>query len=214
MSAPGSRPSFRPFGPARPPAKVAPRRRVGRGTLAVLAALLLASGGLRLASGAEGAIAAVAPAFDTLAVTAEGEDSCTPADTPEALLEAFRQREERIEARESQLADRMQALRLAEAEVAEKLAALQEAQSSLEATLALAATAAEDDITRLTAVYENMKPEDAAALFEQMAPDFAAGFLARMNAPAAAAVMTNLPPETAHALSVVIAGRNAAAPRE
>ncbi|MGZ9812541.1 MotE family protein [Pseudoroseicyclus sp. H15] len=198
----------------------APRRkarRVGRGTLAAVASLLLASGLLRAATGADGAIAAaISGPGGLLPVTAEGEAPGPCGGTPatEELLAAFELREERLQAREAQMADRMQALRLAEAEVAEKLTALQEAEASLQATLALAATAAEDDITRLTAVYENMKPEDAAALFEQMTPDFAAGFLARMNAPAAAAVMSNLEPATAHSLSVVIAGRNAAAPRE
>ncbi|NDV02531.1 hypothetical protein GZA08_16295 [Pseudoroseicyclus sp. CLL3-39] len=182
-----------------------------------MAALLLCSGLLRAATGADGAIASAITSAPggLLPVTAQAEAGpCEGTPATEELLAAFQLREDRLEAREAQVADRMQALRLAEDEVAEKLAALQEAQSSLEATLALAATAAEDDIARLTAVYENMKAEEAAALFEQMAPEFAAGFLARMNAPAAAAVMSSLEPETAHSLSVVIAGRNAAAPRE
>jgi flagellar motility protein MotE (MotC chaperone) len=39
---------------------------------------------------------------------------------------------------------------------------------------------------------------------------FAAGFLARMRPEAAAEIMAGLSPESAHTISVVLAGRNAA----
>ncbi len=48
----------------------------------------------------------------------------------EAMLEAFRAREERLVLREAQLDDRLQALAVAEAEISEKLAALTEAEAS------------------------------------------------------------------------------------
>jgi flagellar motility protein MotE (MotC chaperone) len=79
--------------------------------------------------------------------------------------------------------------------------------------LALADGAAEDDLVRLTAVYEAMKPADAAALFQTMAPEFAAGFLGRMRAEAAAAVISGMTPESAYSISVLIAGRNALVPK-
>ena len=80
--------------------------------------------------------------------------------------------------------------------------------------LAVAEKAAEGDLSRLTSVYEAMKPKDAAALFEAMEPEFAAGFLGRMRPDAAAGIMTGLSPETAYMISVVLAGRNARAPTE
>ena len=46
-----------------------------------------------------------------------------------------------------------------------------------------------------------------------MEPDFAAGFLGRMRPDAAAAVMAGLTPETAYSISVILAGRNATAPK-
>jgi flagellar motility protein MotE (MotC chaperone) len=58
-----------------------------------------------------------------------------------------------------------------------------------------------------------MKPKDAAALFEEMDPGFAAGFLGRMRAVAAASVMAGLSPQTAYSVSVIMAGRNANAPK-
>jgi len=108
----------------------------------------------------------------------------------------------------------MQALRVAESEITEQLAALTEAEENLSALIALSDTAAETDLTRLTTVYENMKPEDAATLFDQMDPSFAAGFIGRMQPAAAAQIMANIEAETAHLISVILAGRNASAPTE
>ena len=84
-------------------------------------------------------------------------------------------------------------------------------EDELKATLALADGAAEADIERLTAVYQAMKPKDAAALFETMAPEFAAGFLGRMPPEAAAAILSGMSPEAAYGVSVIVAGRNAGA---
>lgn len=187
------------------------RKATGPSVLAVLTILMLSSGLLRLQSGAGFA----------LAVETDGEPGaqeeaalCMPPTDSAVMLEAFQQREARIVRREGQIADRMQALQVAEAEISEKLAALAEAESSLAATLALAETAAETDLSQLTAVYENMKPQDAAALFTQMAPEFAAGFMGRMRPDAAAAIMTSLDPTQAYSISVILAGRNALVPTE
>ncbi len=46
-----------------------------------------------------------------------------------------------------------------------------------------------------------------------MAPEFAAGFLGRMRPDAAAAVLAGLKPDKAYSISVMIAGRNATAPK-
>ena len=130
------------------------------------------------------------------------------------MLTAFREREARLTARETELEDRMRALEIADAAVEKKLVALLEAEEKLKATLSLADGASENDLTRLTTVYEQMKPKDAAALFEEMAPEFAAGFLARMKPDAAAAVMAGLDPNTAYSISVIMAGKNATVPQK
>jgi len=187
------------------------RKPKGRGVLTVVICLLVASGLLRLGSDASLAFA-TEPAGEPPALPEAAY--CEPPADAEALLTALQEREARIERREGQMADRMQALQVAEAEVSEKLAALAAAEASLSATLALADSAAETDLSQLTAVYENMKPQDAAALFSQMAPEFAAGFMGRMRPDAAAAIMTNLDPTQAYSISVIIAGRNALVPTE
>jgi flagellar motility protein MotE (MotC chaperone) len=91
---------------------------------------------------------------------------------------------------------------------------MQAVEAELQATLALADGAAEADLDRLTAVYQAMKPKDAAALFETMSPEFAAGFLGRMPPESAAAILSGMSAESAYGVSVIVAGRNAGAPKD
>lgn len=182
-------------------------RRRARGPLAVIAALLLGSALVRLGDGVGHAMAR-ANATGGLPGTAAAQCE-TPADL-QRLLDEMTAREALLAADEAALADRREALALVDAEITRKLDELAAAEDSLRRTLAIAETAAEDDIARLTRVYETMKPKQAAALFEQMDARFASGFLARMGPEAAAEIMAGLSPEAAHRLSVVLAGRNAA----
>jgi len=130
-----------------------------------------------------------------------------------SLLEALQEREARVKEREQQQAMRKKALDIAQVEVERRIVALEQTEQKLRKTLAHAETAAEDDLARLTTVYENMKPKDAAALFEAMEPEFAAGFLARMRPDVAAKVMSGLDPQAAYSISAILAGRNARAPK-
>jgi flagellar motility protein MotE (MotC chaperone) len=178
-----------------------------RGPLAAVAALLLCSALVRTGDGVGHAMArAGADSAGPPAAPAH----CEPPADLQRLLDEMTAREARLDADEAALADRRAALALVDAEIARKLEELAAAEDSLRRTLAIAETAAEDDIARLTRVYETMKPKQAAALFEQMDARFASGFLARMRPEAAAEIMAGLSPEAAHRLSVVLAGRNAA----
>jgi len=136
-----------------------------------------------------------------------------PPDTAQ-LLAAIQARQGQLDSREAQIEKRLQALAEAERRMRENTAALVAAEQKLAATLAIADQAAEADLTRLTAVYENMKARNAARVFAAMAPEFAAGFLARMRADAAADILSNMEPDAAYAISLIVAGRNARAPRE
>lgn len=190
------------------------KRRKGRyGTLRVVGGLLITSAILRFMDGTGQAYAEGEPAPAMLA-EAEAEMASTAEPDVTTLLGALQAREARLEKQESALADRLQALAVTEAEVAEQIAALVAAEDALRSTIALAEEAAQTDLGRLTTVYENMKPKDAAALFEEMSPDFAAGFLGMMRPEPAALIMTQLEPETAHSISVVLAGRNAGVPTQ
>jgi flagellar motility protein MotE (MotC chaperone) len=183
----------------------------GQGVLWIVALFLAASGALRLGSEVGLAFAKTAPE------TAERTDpsaSLTCAEPPAVLAKALSAREEDVSASEAVLEERLAALALAEEAVSSRLTALEAAETKLRDTLALADGAAEEDLLRLTAVYESMKPKDAAKLFEAMTPEFAAGFLGRMRPDAAAAVFSGMSSEAGYAVSVILAGRNAEVPKD
>lgn len=190
------------------------RRRTGRGSVMLITMLFIASAVVRLST---------YPGFAFAENTHSDEEAHVESDpqTKDALtrpqiaslLDALRAREDAVSERELKAEVRSKALAAADVEIRERLLRLEETENRLRETLALADSAAENDITRLVAVYENMKPKDAAALFETMEPSFAAGFLARMRPESAAAVLTGLSPEVAYSISVILAGRNANVPK-
>jgi flagellar motility protein MotE (MotC chaperone) len=150
-----------------------------------------------------------------LAGTAGADATGTPAGADSvALMAALQQRSKQLDAEAAQLADRKQSLNVAEAKLDEQLAAFDKAQRNLEKTLAMADQASEKDIARMTTVYENMKPADAARIFEKMDVNFAAGLLARMRPDVAAKVLTGMKAENAYAVTLTIASRNHAVPTQ
>lgn len=149
-------------------------------------------------------------------VVAAVSDPETATETAEAdgLLSAIRGREEALAAEETRLADRKQTLAVAEAKLAEQLAAFEKAQKQLQDTLALADKAAERDINQMTAVYEAMKPADAARIFSAMDVSFASGLMAGLDPKAAAAILGGMAPEQAYAITLVIASRSSRVPKQ
>lgn len=200
-------------------------RTSGRGAVLVIALLLISSAVMRVGIGAGQAVAQALtqpvkanqmPEKEMAAAEPKiANNQAEAMDRTEmgGLLGALLKREQRIKNMEKQIEKRRKALEVVDEEIRKRLSALEQAEANLRQTLALANGAAEDDLARLTAVYENMKPKDAAALFATMEPDFAAGFLGRMRPDAAAAVMTGLPPDVAYSISVILAGRNANVPK-
>ncbi len=145
----------------------------------------------------------------------QGTETAAAAPPPEdgdLLLAAIRERSTQIAAEEARLADRAQTLAVAETRLAAQLAALEEARAGLEATLAMADQASERDIGMMTAVYENMKPAEAARIFERMDVSFAAGLMARMRPELAAQVLAGMNADAAYAVTLTIASRNARVP--
>jgi flagellar motility protein MotE (MotC chaperone) len=201
----------------RPAAPKATRVRANRQhVLLVVACLLAGSGVIRIGEGAGRALALTAEGSEAPAPGDASTEpaSCGPPDGGTAeLLAAIRARNETLDAREARIADQESALALAGTEIAAQMKALAAAEEDLSRTVDIADTAADDDVARLVSVYESMKPKDAAALFAEMAPEFAAGFLGRMRPDAAGPILAGLDPKAAYTISVMLAGRNAAAPK-
>lgn len=196
--------------------KRASRLTQGPGTLVTIALLFFLSGAFRLFEGMTVANAA-AEAPDVAKEVVKTEPAMREEVTEsglEAAMSAVRERERRVKERELELVDRSRALEVAEATVTAKLKELVAAEARLKATMAQSEVAAEDDLSRLTSVYENMKPKEATEVFSRMAPEFAAGFLGRMRPDAAALILSGLDPDKAYSISVLLAGRNANAPIE
>ena len=201
--------------------------------LALLAAFMGLAGLLRLGEGLGQALAETAPPGPALpeTVATAGEEGTAPLALPHSeavpveekscldergladLLEALRARETLLAGREAGLAQREVTVQAARSEIDRRIEELQQAEVNLAATLAQADQAAEKDVQKLVAVYESMKPKDAARLFGEMDAEFAAGFLGMMRPEAAAAVMAGLDPQRAYAISAILAGRNALAPK-
>ena len=176
-----------------------------RSVLVILALILASSGAMRLGAGIGAALA------NSTSETSAAPLKCpTP---PAALAAALKGRETGVKAQEQVMAERMAALNLADLAISKRMGELKTAEDGLKTTLAIAEGASEKDLTQLTAVYEAMKPADAATLFQTMAPEFAAGFLGRMQPASAAAVMAGMKPDKAYQVSVLLAGRNANAPK-
>ncbi|WP_158965215.1 MotE family protein [Chachezhania sediminis] len=196
-----------------------------RGALVLLSALLVASALIRIGIEAGPALAEATSSSHAADQGAsehgaagsdngDGHGDARTADDLAPMIQALQAREHALDSRERQIEDRMKALAIAERSVREKIAAMQEAEARLNSSLAMAEAGAEDDVARLTSVYERMKPKQSAELFSQMDPEFAAGFLARMKPEAAASILAGMEPQTAYTISVVLAGRNARAPAQ
>jgi flagellar motility protein MotE (MotC chaperone) len=183
------------------------RKAAALGGVALIALCFLASALIRLGD------VGMALAQDAVAALPAAAAGCEPSD-PDGLLDAIRAREAQLEAEAARIAERQQSLNVAEAKLAEQLAAFETARAGLEATLALAEDAAENDIARMTAVYERMKPGDAARIVGRMDISFASGLVARMKPESAAEVLTAMEPDAAYAITLTIASRNARAPTE
>jgi len=143
--------------------------------------------------------------------TAGGESSA--ADWIPELVVDLRRREEALAMNQRAQDAREQALLDAETRISQQIAALDAAEQALMATMALADRAAETDLQRLTAVFEAMRPEQAAQVVAEMAPEFAAGLIGQLRPEIAAAIFSGLEPRQAYALSAILAGRNAQVPR-
>jgi flagellar motility protein MotE (MotC chaperone) len=150
------------------------------------------------AAGHVGATASLPEAPEPWAETSDGR--CDP-----RLLRALRERREQLDARAAELGARMRMLEVIEQRVAEQVRALEAQRSALEASLGQVEQADEAELARLVAIYESMKPKEAARIFEAMPATVAAGFIRRMREAKSAVIMANLGASHAYAITLALA---------
>lgn len=186
------------------------RRKVQNGALLVVAVCFLSSATIRIGlSGpaiAEEIAARSLPGEPEAAVAAEH----TSIEELDRMLAAIRDRQAALDGEEARVAERLAVLEKAEVEFERKRQELQAAEQRLAATLSQTDGAVLRDIAQLTAMYESMKPKNAAEIFNEMDPNFSAGFLIRMNPQAAADILASMEANTAYEVSVIMANRNIA----
>ncbi|MCH2096597.1 MAG: hypothetical protein MK160_16015 [Rhodobacteraceae bacterium] len=194
------------------------RKRAKRGpvrsSLPIIILILTGSIALRLGSGDGLAFVTNAMAIGTTITEETAPPMIDDEETVGILLARLRAREQDLTRREEELDLRDKTLEKLSQEIDARLQELATAEETLRQTMALADSAAENDLENLTRVYENMKPKDAAVLFETMEPSFAAGFLGRMQTASAAQILSGLSPEKAYAISLTLSGRNLDAPTD
>lgn len=183
-----------------------------------IAALFLVAAAIRMTVGLN---AALASSNDTAQTAHPDQDSVqtaiaivpqTAAQDQAMQLLNLRERELALNEQEASLSTREHELEQARHAMRSQIEALQAAEAALSATMALADSASENDITRLVSIFEAMEPEQAAAVFTEMDTEFAAGFIGRLAPATAAEILAGLDPRHAYGLSAILAGRNASVP--
>lgn len=181
------------------------RTRPGRSILSIICLCLFLSGLIRV--GIAGAALANASPGSEQAPPSQSDFSAQTNEMTK-LMEELQERSAALDEREQQISVEEEKIRNSQTQIVNELKKLEAAEQSLLSTIARVKSASAKDIANLTAVYEAMKPKDAALLFEKMNPDFAAGFLSEMAPTSAAGIMSGLTSEKAYEISVVLAGRN------
>ncbi|WP_163851571.1 MotE family protein [Pseudooceanicola aestuarii] len=162
-------------------------------------------GGLpSLASSAEAAGPTAAPIPEP-AVQAEPAQ-CEA--TPEEMLTTIREERDLLSTRRDTLDQRAAELELAQETLKLEQDRLGELQMALEGLLDKVESAHTRDVDRLVALYQNMKPKDAAVIMNDLDIEVTVMVLGTMDERAAAPIMAALDPIRARAISQIILERS------
>ena len=160
-------------------------------------------------------------AYEVQKLTSQG--AATPADASPTdasptdadlnlLVAAVREREQQLDQRALNLAEKSKVIEAAEAKLKAQLEQLESAEDRLAKLIRVADKASEKDVDMLIGVYQAMGGKSAGPIFETMDAAFAAGLLSRMDGDPAAAILGSVSPEKAYEITVMIAAQNAKAP--
>lgn len=132
------------------------------------------------------------------------------ADVPEAvaLAEVLRDRALRIERYQADLARQKAELADARAQIEDKLIQLQALKTDLRSRDTGRGQAVQQDIDRLVAVYDQMKPAEAAAVLSNLPTEFAAEILMRVQPESGARIIASVEPRQAALLTARMGARS------
>lgn len=140
--------------------------------------------------------------------------ACPPSVPPAelSLLADLKARKVSLDGRQSALTARERALSAAEKQVSARMAELTALQKKIENETEARKDAASAQTMRLVAMYEAMKPADAAAIFNDLDRGVLLAVLRRMNVRRAAAIMAAMAPQRARLVTAELAAAGAATP--
>ncbi|MDM7458691.1 MAG: hypothetical protein P3W94_004915, partial [Paracoccus sp. (in: a-proteobacteria)] len=114
----------------------------------------------------------------------------------------------RIERYMAEIDTRKAELATAEASLRQRLVELRGQRGTIAEKRAQASNAVRDDIARLVAVYDQMKPAEAAAIIANLPPDFAAEILMRVKPEIGARIIAAVEPNQAALLTAQMGARS------
>lgn len=160
------------------------------------------------------ALAAAATRSDVIAAQLRAEAAPSPllqgcTDVPEAvaLADTLRQRGIAVDRALADLDRRKQELAAAEQRIKTRLDALKSAKAALGTARGNQAAGTAQGIDHLIAVYDAMKPVDAATILAALPPDFAAEILARVQPETGARIIASIEPGQAAILTARMGSR-------
>jgi flagellar motility protein MotE (MotC chaperone) len=145
--------------------------------------------------------AAGAASFDTLTLTKSEVE----------ILQQLAKRRDELDQRERALKDREALLAATEQRINDEIQKMQQLKAAYEQLQTQRSDAEEASLRRLVAVYEAMKPEEAARIFETMEGSVLLDVVTRMGERRLAPILAQMTPARAQALTVAMANRRVAA---
>ena len=132
-------------------------------------------------------------------------------DIPEivALVEELRVREDRIKKALAELDNKKAEIAAARATLTAELRRLKEAGPTISNSRTTTQRAMDADVARLVAVYEAMKPKEAAAVLSSLPANFSAEILMRVNPETGARIIAAIAPDKAAVLTTYMGARSA-----
>lgn len=153
-----------------------------------------------------------AAVFQAVAGPTDLLQGCTDVPEAVALAEELRDRALRIERYMAALDQRKADLATAEATLRQRLGELKASKGNARATRNGSSEAVRSDIDRLIAVYDQMKPAEAAAILTNLPADFAAEILMRVQPEAGARIIAAVEPRQAALLTAQMGARSVRKP--
>jgi len=153
-----------------------------------------------------------ADVFQAVAGPTDLLQGCTDVPEAVALAEELRDRALRIERYMAALDQRKADLATAEATLRTRLGELRSTKGATRASRNGSTEAVRTDIDRLIAVYDQMKPAEAAAILTNLPADFAAEILMRVQPETGARIIAAVEPRQAALLTAQMGARSVRKP--